>query len=184
MKTKPPAVRRIFANPWDQIGYLHDRLLFWLYQRGEARMARRFTTQMDRLLADLDPKQESILGQECRSLISEAKVDLEGAIKHRTNEIQMIRRLQEISRGTPSEAHVLKNHGVADLSDRLDLLAVLYRNNGDLQQAIEVLRESKALCQSHGIAFDGGDLLRDYLAAQAKTMKMRASGAAHYRPRR
>ena len=40
MKIKPPPDRRKFANEWDEIGYLYDKLLFWLYQREDVGKAR------------------------------------------------------------------------------------------------------------------------------------------------
>ena len=51
MKTKPPADRHAFASDWDQIGYVYDKLLYWLYQRNDARKARQFAIRLDRLLA-------------------------------------------------------------------------------------------------------------------------------------
>ena len=58
-----------------------------------------------------------------------------------------------------------------DLSERLDLLAGLYRAAGKLTRAIRVLEESKQLCATHGIPFNGRDLLRDYLQAKKARVK-------------
>ena len=33
MKVKPPSDRRKFANEWDEIGYLYDKVLYWFYER-------------------------------------------------------------------------------------------------------------------------------------------------------
>jgi ATP/maltotriose-dependent transcriptional regulator MalT len=68
---------------------------------------------------------------------------------------------------------VLAGYGWADLSDRLDLLATLYRASGDLDKALAVLEESEKLCNSHRIPFDGKDLLREYRKEKGNT---RASG--------
>src|SRR5258707_9827365 len=50
-----------------------------------------------------------------------------------------------------------------DLSDRLDLLAMLYRDSGNLSKAISALEESKRLCDEHGVKFDGYDILEEYM---------------------
>jgi len=163
MKTKAPAVRRQFANAWDEINYLRDKLLFWLYQRSKPDKAIPFAKRMQKLLARSDRSQESIVGQEGRSLTFEALGDLHRAIEHREKEIHLIRRLRELSIGTPSEDFALRFYGPSDLSDRLDLLATLHCEVGDLEKAIATLRESRLLCEEHGVEFDGADLLSEYL---------------------
>jgi hypothetical protein len=67
--------------------------------------------------------------------------------------------------------------GWGDLSDRLDLLATLYRASGDLDKALAVLEESKKLCGSHGVPFDGEDLLREYRKEKGNTRDDRASAS-------
>lgn len=52
--------------------------------------------RLARLLSKSDPRHESICGEECRSLIQEAKRNLPQAIEHRENEIRLIRRLHEL----------------------------------------------------------------------------------------
>src|ERR1043166_8937283 len=82
MKNDRPLVRRKFKSAWDQIGYLQDKLLYWLYQREDARTARFFAKRLESLLSRADPKQEAILGQECRSLIFESRGNFPQAIAH------------------------------------------------------------------------------------------------------
>jgi tetratricopeptide (TPR) repeat protein len=163
MKIKPPLDRRKFANEWDEIEYLYDKILYWLYQREDAGKARPYADRLERLLPRADPKQEAILGQECWSLVFETKGDLPKAIEHRQNEIRLIRRLHEICRNKPSAHPALEDYGYNALSDRLELLATLYHAAGQLDRAIETVQESKRLCKEHGIRFDGADLLREYL---------------------
>jgi tetratricopeptide (TPR) repeat protein len=163
-KVKPPPHRRKFKTEWDEIGYLSDKLLYWLYQREDVRKARPYADRLECLLRKVDAGQESILGQECRSLIHEANGDLRKAIEHRKKETELIRRLHEISRNTPAEDLMLRDYGYDALSDRLDLLATLYHDAGQLDQAISTLRESKQVSRAHGLKFDGEDLLQEYLA--------------------
>jgi hypothetical protein len=162
MKVKPPPSRRTFASPWDEILYLYDKLLYWYYQRDEIGKARIFAQRLQSLLSKVDPSHESIRGEECWSLIHEVYGDLPAAIRHRKNEIRLIRRLQQISRDTPSGSFALTDFGYDDLSDRLDLLAMLCHADGQPKLAIQTLLESKRLCAQHGIPFDGEDLLQEY----------------------
>ncbi len=186
MKTNPPKDRRKFASPWDEIGHLYDKLLYWLYQREDVRKARPYAKRLEQLLPKADPEQEAIFGAECWSLVYETKGNFRKAIEHRENEVRLMRRLHEISRTAPNKNLVLQFCGYDDLSDRLDLLATLYHDSGNLDKAIAVLGESKRLCEAHGIEFDGDDILQECLdekknsqqkpPAAAKTRT--ASGAA------
>lgn len=162
MKTKPPPDRRKFANHWDEIEYLYHKLLYWLYEREDESKARAYADRLEKVLAKADPKQEAILGQECRSLVSETKGDFPKAIEHREHEIRLIRCLHEISLGTATEPITLRDYGYPDLSARLDLLARLYHSAGQLDRAITTLEESKRLCKEHRIRFDAADMLAEY----------------------
>jgi len=42
-------------------------------------------------------------------------------------------------------------------------VAVLYRDSGNLDNAIRALHESKQLCEKHGLKFDGEDILQECL---------------------
>lgn len=148
---------------WDEAERLYDKLLYWLYKREAPAKARPYADRLEGLLACLDPRQQAIFGQECRSLAREANEDLAGAIKHRKKEIRLIRALQASSRGKPEEGFAFTAYGNDDLSDRLDLLAELYRANGDPDKAIATLKESRKLCAKNGIPFDGEDLLQELL---------------------
>ncbi len=162
MKTKPPPDRRKFADQRDQIDYLYHKLLYWLYEREDRIRARAFAERLGRLLSKSSPGHDSIFPEECWSLICEAKDDLAGAIKHRENEVRLIKRLHEISQGTPQHKAVFQLYGYDDLSDRLDLLAVLFHGSGSLDKAISALHESKQLCAKHGFRFDAEDVLQEY----------------------
>lgn len=43
----------------------------------------------------------------------------------------------------------------------MDLLAVLYHDNHNIENAVELLRESRMLCEENGVRFDAGDLLEE-----------------------
>jgi hypothetical protein len=72
-------------------------------------------------------------------------------------------RAHEISRNTAQQPDAFRLYGHDDLSDRLDLLVALYHHNDQLDKAIAMLQQSRHLCAKQGIAFDGDDLLRQYM---------------------
>ena len=163
MNTKPPPDRRRFDGRRDEMDYLQQKLLYWLYEREDRGRALPFADRLGRLLAKTAADDGAIFREECRSLICEARGDLRSAIRHRENEIRLIHRLHAIARDKAEHDLFTGLYGYDDLSDRLDLLAVLYRDNGELAKAIDTLRESKRLCKAHAIKFDGDDVLREYL---------------------
>jgi DNA polymerase III delta prime subunit len=177
---RPPPDRRTFADAWDEVGYLYDKLLYWLYQRANRAKARPYARRLERLLPSADPGHDAIFGEECWSLVHEAKGDLPRAIESRENELRLIRRLYEVSLGKPYEESALKGYGYDDWSDRLDLLAILYHDSGALDKAITILQKSKKLCEAHGMEFDGEDLLQEY-AEEKRNARQAAANAA--RPR-
>jgi len=174
MKTKPPPDRRKFTDARDEAEYLYHKLLYWLYEREDAARARTFAERLAKLLTRAAASEGSIFPQECWSLICEARGDLTGAINHRENEVRLIKRLHEISRGGPQREDILRLHGYEDLRDRLELLAVLYHDSGRLDRAIEALQESERLAEERGMRFDGRHLLREYLREQRRA---KAAGA-------
>lgn len=163
MKTDPPPARRKFTSIRDKAEYLYDNLLYWLYEREEPNRARPFAERLARMLSEEAAGEEAIFPEGCWSLICEARRDIIGAIRHRENEIRLMERLHEISDNSPTREGILKIYGYDDLSDRLDLLALLYREAGNLDRAIEALEKSKRLCEMHGIRFDGEDILEECL---------------------
>ena len=82
------------------------------------------------------------------------------------------------ARDTAGAGFVFGQYSHADLSDRLDLLAVLYHDSGNLDKAISTLKESKQVCEKHGLKFDGVDLLQDYLQKEilSRTLSGRLRG--------
>ncbi len=156
MKTKADKLNRLY----DQLSKSLDKA------PGSARtlvLANRFETALSK---SNENDTGAIFAQECRSLISEARGDLQGAIGHREEEIRLIRRLHEISRNTPTQHFAFGQYSYQDLCDNLGMLATLYRNSGELDKAVRTLKEAKQLCQDNGIEFDSEDILREYLEEQ------------------
>jgi hypothetical protein len=182
MTSECPPTRRRFYHEWDAIDYYYHKVLYWFYQQHDRRRALKFCAPLERILQEAAADHEAILGEAAWSLLYEVKGDLSKAIHYRQSEIKLIRRLWEISRGAPDEDIALEHYGPSDLSDRFDLLAILYHEAGDLDKALSVLQESKQLCDEHGVRFDGKDLLRDYLA-EKKQLSSQTRPAAGKRKR-
>jgi hypothetical protein len=174
MRRKVPPTRRKFSSAWDEIDYLYHKLLYWLYDRGDARRALPYADRLEKQLARVASGDEAIRVAECRSLVCEARGDLPGAIRHRENEVRLIPRLHEISANTPGWDLIRQHYDSSDLSDRLDLLAILYHDHGELDRGIDTLERSRQLCEAHGIPFGGRALLRDYL--RERKSQARANG--------
>jgi tetratricopeptide (TPR) repeat protein len=164
MSTKSPPTRRKFQGDWDEIKYLYLKLLYWWYERDDRTRALRFGKRLKKLLRKADPKQETLFGAEGLSLFWEVRGDLAKAIYHRRREIERTEWLHQYVADNPDHAFVLEGYGISHWSDSLVLLAILYHDSGDLDRALQTLEESKKLCKTHGIEFDGQDLLDDYLA--------------------
>jgi hypothetical protein len=106
----------------------------------------------------------SIRGDEVRSLLAELRGDFDSAIRNRQEEIRKIHQLHALVLGTPGWAYVFNQYDYRDISDRLDLLAILHTHLGDYPEAVKILIESKAFCALHEIPFDGEDLLEEFKA--------------------
>jgi len=157
------AIRRRFAGVADEVDYLYHKFLFWFYNRQDRARARPYALRLKKLLTRDKSHDQSILAEECWSLIREWEGDYTAAIRHRENEIRKIRRLHAITTKDQWE-YVCRRYDYDDLSDRLDLLALLYDQIGQTDRAIRILRDSKALCARHGIPFDGADILQELLS--------------------
>src|SRR5205807_9901090 len=118
------------------------------------KVARPFALRLERLLKKASPHHETILGEECWSLIYELKGNYKKAIRYRENEIRLIERLQELARGKANGQVILGRYDYADLCDRLELLAVLYHRAGNLDKAVTVLQECEELSRRSKISFD------------------------------
>jgi len=163
--------KRKFDGDWDRVLYCYHKILYWFYGRHDRSRARRFCRTLEPLLKKVDRKHESIRGEECWSLVYEVRGDLNKAIFYRRNEIRLIRRLQRFK---PRFEH----YGPDDLADRLDLLAILYRDAGEIQHALKALRESKRLCARNRIKFDSPDLLKEY---EGEWRESRTASASFHR---
>jgi hypothetical protein len=154
------------SSGFRRLDRLYDQLVYCLYDRQSSGRARPYANLLETCLAKSGDSVGAIFAEECRSLIDEAQGDLEGAIRHRTKEIDLIKHLHQIAHGTPDEATALEEYDYDDLRDRLVLLAMLYHDSGRLDKAIETLVAARELCEARGIEFDEEDLLHEYVVGR------------------
>jgi hypothetical protein len=137
----------------------HDLLHKW-YEEADLTGAESIAKRLSHRLEREPAAAESIRGDEIRSLLAELRGDWDEAIHHRQREIRRILELHTLSSEGVGE-YVLQQYEYGDIADRLDLLANLYANQGNLDRAVETLIESRDFCELHGIPFDGQDLLEE-----------------------
>ncbi len=156
--------RQKFHGEWDEIEYLYRKIVFWWYQREDRAKALLYSARLEPLLRKVAAVNKAILGEECWSLFWEVNGDLGKAIKHRKREIRLIQELWRSAAESPQKRVLLQGYGPRDLSDRLDLLAILYHDAGDLNKSLRTLKQSEELCAAYRIPFDGREILEEYLA--------------------
>jgi hypothetical protein len=150
---------------------LYLELLKLYYEEGNREQARKVASRLDESLVASPEFAYSIRGEEVRSIIAELRDDLSEAIQSREAEIRKILELHTRALNSASWKYVSQQYDFSDVSDRLDLLAILYDKQGELHRAIAVLLESKQYCEANGIPFDAQDLLDEL----EKTQKLESA---------
>jgi len=135
-------------------------LIIGFYGYGNKSQALRHCQHLKPLLERAANRHESILGEECWSLVYEVEGELERAIDYREQEIRADRK----ALAQPRHRRLgISSSGItapSDWSDRLDLLAGLYHQRGDLGRAIETLQAiGGVMPESGAIEFDGQEML-------------------------
>jgi hypothetical protein len=148
---------------------LYQKFVKQFYQEENRAQSKKLAGRLEYLLANTEGLANSIRGEEVRSLIAESRGDLVEAVQSREAEIRKILELHAVSANTPSWDYVSREYSFNDVSDRLDLLAILYDEQGMPDRAISVLLESKNYCAAHQIQFDGQDLLDEILSSRASS---------------
>src|SRR4051794_29624879 len=88
---------------WHDIQKGYYDLLDAFYEQEDYAKAERIAARLRPLLRRCDLDQQSILGQELRSLIAELDQDYDRAIMHRLAEIRAIKRLWRMTRHRPAD---------------------------------------------------------------------------------
>ena len=158
--TKPPPAARKFES-------LYLSLVKLFYEKNDRKQTEKVALRLEKLLAASPEYSSSIRGEEIRSLIAEFRGDFAEAARSREAEIRKILELHALAASTESWEYVARQYDFSDVSDRLDLLAMVYDAQGELDRAISTLVESKHYCESHRIPFDAQDLLDELGQARA-----------------
>lgn len=176
MTVKAPIRRRSKELSIESIDYLYADLVRLFYDEGKVAEARKVGKRLQRAIAkDLD-ESDSIRGEEIRSLLAELKGDFVEAIRSREAEIRKILELHTLAKNKSSWNYVFRLYDYGDVSDRLDLLALLYESAGEHDRAVAVLEESKRFCASHRMPFDGQDVLTEFEHARQARLKFVRNG--------
>lgn len=159
MSSNVPGNRVKSPRPSGELEALYLELLKRYYEEGDREQAADTAVRLEALLAASPEQARSIRGEEIRSIIAELRDDFSEAIQSREAEIRKMLELHARTLRTPSWEYVAQQYAFSDVSDRLDLLAILYDKQGDSDRALAILWESKQYCQSHQLPFDAQDLL-------------------------
>jgi hypothetical protein len=141
--------------PWHEIDDLYHEVLDLFYGKRKRDKAAWPALRLVRLLEQHDPKCEALLGMDGRALVAELDGDTPAAIRYRRLAVDALKRL--IDKGQLAAAQLDPD----DYSDRLDLLADLYLDNHQYEEALAALDESERYCTEQGIPFDGADIRAD-----------------------
>ncbi len=110
---------------WAAIIRLCDKVDYHLHTDFNITAARSYAIRLSQALVKADPNEESIIGESCRSLVSEAEGNIESAIRHRENELALIEKLRKHSKGKPYEKHILASYSDAQILNRQSVLVNL-----------------------------------------------------------
>lgn len=159
------------ASEKEDVESLYLAFLQKFYETGNREQARKLAVRLETALIATPSYSDSIRAEEIHSLIAELRRDFVQAARSREAEIRKILELHSLAVNTPHWKTVARQYDFSDVSDRLDLLAILYDSQGDLDRAIATLTESQRYCQSHEIPFDGQELLDELQQARTKKTK-------------
>jgi plasmid stability protein len=154
------------------------RLVRAFYDKNDRPRVEKIAARLEEALAASPEDSCSIRGEEVRSMIAEVRGDFAEAARSREAEIRKILELHALAANTPHWKYAARQYGFSDVSDRLDLLAILYDAQGETDRAVSVLLESKDYCRSHGIRFDAEDLLQELEEARSAASERVGSDAA------
>jgi hypothetical protein len=156
---------------------LYLRLVKLFYEKDDRKRTQKIASRLERVLAASPDYSGSIRGEEVRSLIAEFRGDFAEAVRSREAEIRKILELHTLTANSENWKSVSRHYDFSDVSDRLDLLAILYDTQGQLDRAISTLLESRHYCQSHRIPFDAQDLLEELEQARTGATDRTQTGA-------
>lgn len=91
-----PPLRRRFGHKWDEVVYVHSRILYWYYVRNKPAAAKRLCSRLTRLLHSLARFRLAIIRAECWWLIFELRGDFQRAIRWQRRHLKLLERLLDL----------------------------------------------------------------------------------------
>lgn len=146
MSQKAPKTRKRFRSVLDELSYLNERLMYWLYRRSQPGRARPFAARMQRLLPKARGLKRSLVGSGYYALVAEAFGRWDDVAKYTKLEIQFMDRLRRMKEGRPLV-------GIGFLASTLGNLGYALIEIGDGKGALRALRRSQRLCRTHGLPY-------------------------------
>jgi len=130
-KHAPPLTRRRFGSTWVELDYLCKKIHYWLYVRQKKGYAHRYVSRLERVLHELPDNDLAIIRQEGLALFCQLSGRISEAIKYRTREIELIKRLhsEAKSHAESTRAYMLQGRDTSVLQERRALLEALLREN-------------------------------------------------------
>lgn len=178
---RAPPKRRRFVDEHDELRYLRQQLLYWLYEKKDVSHSASFARRVEEIW-DSDPRLLwSVVGNECMALASEALGKTEASVTFRRKHIASIACVREYARsGLPFDQRRRLEEPdwyctAWDLASAYDLLAVALWNDEKLPEALDALEESKRICKAFKLKFDARDVERDIRAELAATRRAQQS---------
>lgn len=154
-----------------EVEALYEEFLTAFYDAGDRGRAEAIAPRLEKAVAGSPAYAGTIRAEEIRALLAELKGDYVEAARSREAEVRKILELHTLAVNTPGWPYVSRRYDFGDVSDRLDLLAVLYDKQGETDRAIAVLQESEQYCKAHNIPFDGQDLLDELQGVRKSAAK-------------
>ena len=108
---------------------LYLEFLKRFYQKGDRAAAKKLAVRLEAALAASPEDTAAIRGDEIRSLLAELRGDHEEAARCRETEIRRILELHSLVVNTKDWDYVSRRYDFNDVSDRLDILALLYESS-------------------------------------------------------
>ena len=171
-----PKTRRTFVSDWDELTYLHEKLLYWFYGRGRNARALHFATRAEMISSRLLLEhKDAVFLHECLALVYEVRRELRRAARHRETQIRLLEQYIKIARPTSTELAAMSNMDYEDLARTYILNAMIWDDLGEFEKARKALRSAKSLAEEHGFAFTQEQFLAniEHLCAKAKSRKRR-----------
>lgn len=150
--------RRRFRSVLDELQYLEQRLMFWLYERMRPSRARPFAERMARLLRRVPDQKNTIIGSGRYALVAEARGRWGEFAEHTWRQLRLLDRLSKTRNGSRL---VLPGFVIVTLES----LGDAYIKVGDRPRALAAFARAKKLSRIHKIPFE-----REWLVEQANAL--------------